>query len=239
MDLTDKVAVVTGASSGIGRHFARRLVERGTRVYGLARSLDKLNELQEELGDAFLSRQCDVREEEQVQAVFEDLREEADRLDILINNAGLGKFDDVTELPLEDWDVQVDTNLRGPFLCAREIIPQMREQNEAEGFGGHIINIASIAGLVGNPRMSAYNASKYGLRGFSQSLMQEVRGDGIKVSCVYPGSIGTNFSSTAGHSGADNPMRPEDVASTVLHLLETPGNYLISEIVMRPLRPRG
>jgi NAD(P)-dependent dehydrogenase (short-subunit alcohol dehydrogenase family) len=239
MDLTDAVAVVTGASSGLGTHFARALVERGATVYGLARSADTLEAVREDLGDAFHPLPCDVRDEDQVEAAFATISEEAGRLDVLLNNAGLGQFGPVDDLPLEDWDVQMDTNVRGVFLCTREAVPMMREQNEASGFGGHIVNIASIAGLLGNPNLTAYNASKFGVRGFSEALMKEVREDGIKVTCLYPGSVETNFFDVAGVEMTDNPLRPEDVAATVLHVLESPANHLLSEVVMRPLRPRG
>ncbi|GIV60532.1 MAG: hypothetical protein KatS3mg043_1621 [Rhodothermaceae bacterium] len=158
---------------------------------------------------------------------------------MLINNAGLGKFGPVDRLSVEDWDVQVATNLRGVFLCTRAAVPVMKQQNAETGFGGHIVNIASIAGLIGNPNISAYNATKFGLRGFSEALMKELRDDGIKVSCVYPGSIATEFFQTSGSNPAPNAMTAEDVGRTVMHLLETPDNYLISEVVMRPLRPRG
>ncbi len=239
MDLQGKVAVVTGASSGLGLAFARALAERGAEVYGLARSTDKLDEIQAELGEAFHPIGCDVREEDAVKQAFDEVRESAGRIDILVNNAGLGRFGAVDDLDTEAWDVQMETNLRGVFLCTRAAVPVMKEQNAESGFGGHIINIASVAGLVGNPSLSAYNTSKFGLRGFSQALMKELREDGIKVSCVYPGSVETSFSSNAGSSGSDNPMQPEDVAATVIHLLEGPDNYLISEVVMRPLRPKG
>jgi NADP-dependent 3-hydroxy acid dehydrogenase YdfG len=239
MDLTDAVAVVTGASSGLGTHFSRALIERGATVFGLARSADTLETLREELGDAFHPLPCDVRDEDQVAEAFATVREEGGRLDVLLNNAGLGQFGPVDDLPLEEWDVQMDTNVRGVFLCTREAVPTMREQNEASGFGGHIVNIASIAGLLGNPNLTAYNASKFGVRGFSEALMKEVRDDGIKVTCLYPGSIETNFFDVAGVDMTDNPLRPEDVAATVVHVLESPANHLISELVMRPLRPRG
>ena len=239
MDLTDTVAVVTGASSGLGTHFARHLVDRGATVYGLARSTDKLEALQDELGEAFHPLSCDVRDEGQVEGAFHTVRTEGGRIDVLLNNAGLGQFGPVDDLPLEEWDVQMDTNLRGVFLCTREAVPTMREQNEDSGFGGHIVNVASIAGLLGNPNLTAYNASKFGLRGFSESLMKEVRDDGIRVTCIYPGSIETNFFDVAGVEMTDNPLRPEDVAATVVHVLESPANHLISELVMRPLRPRG
>jgi NADP-dependent 3-hydroxy acid dehydrogenase YdfG len=239
MDLTDAVAVVTGASSGLGTHFSRSLIDRGATVYGLARSADKLDALQDNLGDSFRPVTCDVREEDQVADAFQTVRDESGRIDILLNNAGLGQFGPVDDLPLDEWDVQMDTNLRGVFLCTREAVPTMREQNEDAGVGGHIVNVASIAGLLGNPNLTAYNASKFGLRGFSESLMKEVREDGIRVTCIYPGSIGTNFFDVAGVEMTDNPLRPEDVAATVVHVLESPANHLISELVMRPLRPQG
>jgi short-subunit dehydrogenase len=144
----------------------------------------------------------------------------------------------VDELSLEDWDVQMNTNLRGVFLCTRAAVPQMKKQNAASGFGGHIINIASVAGLIGNPNLSAYNATKFGVRGFSEAIMQELRQHGIKVSCVYPGSVATEFFEVSGMRGADRPVTPEQVAQTILHILETDDNYLISEVVIRPLRPR-
>jgi len=239
MDLTDAVAVVTGASSGLGTHFSRSLIDRGATVYGLARSNDKLEAIRDDLGDAFRPLSCDVRDEEQVADAFDTVRDESGRIDVLLNNAGLGQFGPVDDLPLEKWDVQMDTNLRGVFLCTREAVPTMREQNEESGFGGHIINIASIAGLLGNPNLTAYNASKFGVRGFSESLMKEVRDDGIRVTCMYPGSVETSFFDVAGVDMTDNPLQPEDVSATVMHVLESPANHLISEVVLRPLRPRG
>lgn len=239
MNVSDKVAIVTGASSGIGRAFAEHLANKGAEVYGFARGADRLKEASEEIGNAFEPIQCDVRVEEDVQSAVDKVLEDAGRIDILINNAGLGIFGTLDELTVEAWDVQMETNVRGCFLCARAVAPQMRAQNEASGFGGHIVNIASIAGLLGNPDLSAYNASKFGVRGLSEALMKELRVDGIKVSCIYPGSIRTNFRSGSDSSGADFPMTPDDVAGTVLHVIETDDNYLISEVVMRPLRPRG
>lgn len=237
MDLTNKIAVVTGASSGIGLAFSKYLADRGTTVYGMARGLDRLENARNEIGDAFHALQCDVREEDQVRTAFDRLIDEAGRIDVLINNAGLGVFATVDELSTEDWDRQLETNVRGVFLCTRAAVPHMKRQNEESGFGGHIVNIASIAGRMGNPRLSAYNASKFAVRGFTESMMLELRSDGIKVSGVYPGSIQTNFSGTGG--GTTHPMTVDDIASTVMHILETDENYLISEVVMRPLRPKG
>ena len=237
MDLTDAVAAVTGASKGLGAHLSRMLADQGATVYGLARSTDTLETLRDHLGPAFHPVSCDVRTEEQVAAAFDRIDTEDGRLDVLINNAGLGQFGPVDDLDTEAFDVQMDTNVRGVFLCTREAVPRMRAQNEETGFGGHIVNIASIAGLLGNPNISAYNASKFAVRGFSEAVMKEVRGDGIRVTCLYPGSVDTNFFDVAGAEMTENPLRPEDVAQTVQHVLESPTNHLISEVVMRPLRP--
>ncbi|MFB6230867.1 MAG: SDR family oxidoreductase [Salinibacter sp.] len=237
MDLTNAVAVVTGASGGLGAHFSRMLTDQGATVFGLARSTDTLNALENELGEAFHPITCDVRAEAQVEAAFETVNSEAERLDVLINNAGLGQFGPVDDLDTDAFDVQMDTNVRGVYLCTREVVPTMRAQNEVSGFGGHIVNVASIAGLLGNPNISAYNASKFAVRGFSEAVMKEVREDGIRVTCLYPGSVDTNFFDVAGSEMTENPLQPEDVAATVRHVLASPPNHLISEVVMRPLRP--
>lgn len=239
MDLKDKVAVVTGASSGLGWSFSQALVRKGAVVYGLARNTEKLQELKSELGDRFYPIACDVMKEEDVDNAFGRVVEESGRIDILVNNAGLARRGAITELSSSDWDVQMDTNARGTFLCSRLAVPIMARQNESSGFGGHIVNIASIAGLLGNPQLSGYNASKFAVRGFSDALMKEVRDDGIKVTCIYPGSVDTNFAAVSGGGISPNAMTADDLAETLIHVLETSDNYLISELVMRPLRPRG
>lgn len=239
MDLQDKVAVVTGASSGLGWSFSQALVKKGATVYGLARNTAKLAALQVELGDRFHPVHCDVRDEEQIDNAFDGIVDDAGQLDVLVNNAGLARRGNVTELSGDDWDVQMDTNARGTFLCSRRAVPVMARQNKSSGFGGHIVNIASIAGLLGNPGLSTYNSSKYAVRGFSDALMKEVRDDGIKVTCIYPGSVDTNFAAISGGGISPNAMTADDLAETLIHVLETSDNYLISELVMRPLRPRG
>ncbi len=235
MNLHNRVAIVTGASSGLGREFSRKLVRLGVTVYGFARRIDRMKSLQSKIGAEFIPVECDVTHEASVKDAFFKIN----RLDILINNAGLGRFAAVDAQTKQDWDVQIETNLTGVYLCTRYAVPLMKDQNQQTGFGGHIVNIASVAGLVGNPNLSAYNATKFGLRGFSEATMKELRGDGIKVSCICPGSVETEFVSVAGSTGAPNPMHTQDIANTVIHVLQAPDNYLISEVVMRPLRPRG
>jgi NAD(P)-dependent dehydrogenase (short-subunit alcohol dehydrogenase family) len=239
MDLRDKVAVVTGASRGLGRAFSEALAESGARVFGLARSKDDLAETRDAIGDAFTPVTCDVTDREAVVAAFERVRQDAGRCDVLINNAGLGGFAQIEDLTEDQWETMIDVNLRGVVLCTRAAVPMMKDQNERDGFGGHIVNIASVAGLVGNANISVYNMTKFGVRGFSEALMKELRDDRIKVTCVYPGSVATHFFEVSGSQGSPGAMRPEDVAATVMHVIESSPNYLISEVVMRPLRPKG
>jgi len=239
MDLQDKVAVVTGASRGLGRAFSEALVARGARVFGLARSEDDLRAVRDTLGDAFAPVACDVTDRDAVDAAFQRVEDEAERCDVLINNAGLGQFGAIEDLGEEQWEVMLDVNLRGVVLCTRRAVPIMKAQNARDGFGGHIVNIASVAGLVGNANISVYNLTKFGVRGFSEALMKELRDDRIKVTCVYPGSVDTHFFEVAGTPGAAGAMDPRDVAATVLHTVESPPNYLVSEVMMRPLRPKG
>jgi NAD(P)-dependent dehydrogenase (short-subunit alcohol dehydrogenase family) len=239
MDLHDKVAVVTGASRGLGRAFSVALAGAGARVFGLARSEPDLRAIADALGDRFTPVACDVTDRAAVDAAFARVADEAGRLDVLVNNAGLGRFADVDALSPADWQVQVDTNLSGLFYCTHAAVPLMKRQHAEDGTVGHIVNVASVAGLVGNPSLSAYNATKFGVRGFSEATMKELRPHGIKVTCVYPGSVDTGFADEAGTRGNPNAMRAEDVAMTVLHVLQTPDGYLISEVVMRPMKVGG
>jgi len=235
MVLEGKTAIVTGASSGLGAEFSKALVAKGAIVYGLARRQERLDTLSRSLGPAFRPLTCDITVESEVQAAVGGLPE----IDILVNNAGLGRFAPVDKQAADDWGAQMDTNLSGVFYCTRAVVPTMKAQNDRTGFGGHIVNIASIAGLVGNPNLSAYNATKFGVRGFSEAIMKELRASGIKVTVLCPGSVATGFGRKAGSHGAAQPMLPTDIAATLVHVLDAPDNYLISEVVMRPLRPRG
>ncbi len=239
MDLNGKVCVVTGASRGIGKEFSKGLVNRGATVVGIGRSKESLASLQQELGENIHGYAADVSKEDQIESVFDKIENDFGKVDVLINNAGVGRFEELQNTSTEDWDIQIDVNLKGVYLCTRRVIPIMKAQNEKVGFGGHIVNIASIAGIMGVPKLSIYNATKFGLRGMSESLMKELRYDGIKVTCLFPGSIQTEFfDNINGMDAHSRMMQPEDVASTVMHVLEVPDNYLISEVVMRPFRPK-
>lgn len=236
MNIKSKIAIVTGASSGIGAEFSKDLVEKGATVYGLARSIDKLNKIREQLGDKFIPVQQDITKNDELEKWVSKTFSSEHTPDILINNAGLGYFANVDDLKLDEWNKMLNVNLSGIFYLTRLIVPLMKENEEI----CHIFNISSIAGLMGNPQLTAYNATKYGLRGFSDALFKELRYDGIKVSCFFPGSIATSFFDAINEVDQHpNMMQASDVSKTLIHVLETPDNFLINELIMRPLNPKN
>jgi len=167
--------------------------------------------------------------------VFNTVLEKHGKIDILINNAGLGYFGHCDELPIEQWHEMFDTNVTGLFYATRLALPSMKQQGL-----GHIINISSIAGLEGYQQVSAYCATKFAVRGFSDALYKEVRDFGVKVTCVYPGSVKTDFFRHSENIKAhDNMLMPYDVANQIIYCLESPPNFHNVNLEIRPLKPRG
>jgi NAD(P)-dependent dehydrogenase (short-subunit alcohol dehydrogenase family) len=183
----------------------------------------------ESFGRKALALPTDVRDAAQIEALASTVLSRLGRADILINNAGLGHFGPVDELAIERFDEMIAVNLRGAFLCTRAFVPSMKAQG-----GGAIVNVASVAGLVGNPNLSGYNASKFGLMGFSEATMLELRHFGIKVIAICPGSTATEFGAGRDPVGR---LAVEDVAHAVLGALTTSPNALQSQIHLRPLHP--
>lgn len=226
-----KVAVVTGAGRGIGRAIALELSRMGARVALVARTVSQLEEtakLSEGVGRVF---PADVRKRDDVQKVLEQVSSTFGPVDILVNAAGVGVFGQVVDFSDADYDLMLDTNLRSIFMSCRSVLPSMMAQGR-----GDIINIASIAGKVGSATRAVYCASKFGVVGFTQSLAEEVRQHGIRVSVICPGSTDTYFSSDPNREGkARNKMlAPSDVAHAVRMLVTQEPNSFISEIVLRP-----
>jgi NAD(P)-dependent dehydrogenase (short-subunit alcohol dehydrogenase family) len=230
LDLADRVAVVTGGTRGIGLATARMLVHAGSAVVVAARSGRDVERVADELGPRALGVACDVRRVDECERLMARTVERFGHLDILINNAGLGVFAPVEAMSLDDWHRQIETNLDGVFYCCRAALPHLKRA------GGWIINIGSLAGKNAFAGGAAYNASKFGLLGFSEALMLEVRHDGVRVSCVMPGSVATDFSGDAA-AGTDWKLHAEDVAQVVQDLLAFPGRALPSRIEIRPSRP--
>ena len=230
MELKEKTALITGASKGIGLSTAKALLEKGTTVVGWSRSKPDLDH------PNFYFFQTDVSKYEEVIRSYNELvRSVGSKIDILINNAGLGYDGTLEETTPDQWHQLFDVNVHSVFYCTQQVLPEMKRQ----GFG-HIINISSIAGTVGVPNMIGYSASKHAVRGISHSLFQEVRHYGVKVSCIYPGSVKTHFfDNIESKEASDHMIYPEDIAGTIIHLLEARQNYHHVDVEVRPLMPKG
>lgn len=236
-NIEKKSAVVTGATRGIGLAIAQALLERGARVLICSRKKDGVERavatLESRYGDQIHGISCDVSSHSNVQSLFRRANEMFGGVDILINNAGIGSHNNVEQTSTEEWDATIGTNLSGVFYCCREAIPLMK------GRGGYIINVGSLAGKNPIPGMAAYCASKFGLLGFSEALMQEVRYDHIRVSCVMPGSVNTSFGRNSERDPAMTwKLLPEDVGTVVVNLLEMDSRALPSRVEIRPSEPK-
>ncbi|MGI8896896.1 MAG: SDR family oxidoreductase [Pyrinomonadaceae bacterium] len=236
MDLNGKVAIVTGGTRGIGRAIAEALVREGINVCIGARKRSEIDETVGALAGlkkgSITGIVCDVCDHSQVQALIKRTVSEFGGLDILVNNAGVGIFSTVEEMSPEDFRNVIETNLFGVYYCCHEAIPLMKRRG-----GGYIINMSSLAGANSHPRMAAYNASKFGLNGFSEALMQEVRHEGIKVSYIMPGSVNTEFGGDEPGEDKSWQLQPKDIARVVLDLLHHDERSLPSRVEIRPSKP--
>lgn len=236
MNLNGKSAIVTGGTKGIGRAISGALVREGVNVCVSSRHEDEIEATVSELsrlhGGDVVGAVCDVRNHDEVKALVAHAVAEFGCVDLLINNAGIGIFGKVEDTRPEDFRAVLETNLFGVFYCCHEAIPEMKKRG-----GGYIINISSLAGTNAHPKMAAYNASKFGLNGFSEALMQEVRHDGIKVSYIMPGSVNTEFGGDEPGTEKDWQLQPPDIARVVLDLFHHDDRSLPSRVEIRPSRP--
>jgi NAD(P)-dependent dehydrogenase (short-subunit alcohol dehydrogenase family) len=232
--LEGKRALVTGGTRGIGRAIVERLLAAGARVAFCGRS--EADWAEEELRARGFTQayatSCDVSIPEQVEELFRFADAKLGGLDILVNNAGIGIFKPTAELTIEDWRRTIDINLSGSFYCSRAALERMRPAG-----GGYIINLSSLAGKNPFAGGAAYNASKFGLNGFSEAMMLDHRQEEIRVTYIMPGSVDTNFSPRTGGKGADWKIAPEDVADMVLAVLRMPARTLVSRVEIRPSKP--
>jgi NADP-dependent 3-hydroxy acid dehydrogenase YdfG len=235
MNVERKIAVITGASSGLGASLAETLVDKSAVVYGLARNAEKLYDIENKLGKNFIPVVMDITKQEEIASWISNTFSNSRLPDILINNAGAGYFTQIDELSLDRWHEMINTNLNGTFYITSKIVPLMKaNQNTC-----HIVNIGSILGKTTRAESAAYSATKYGMQGFSEALFKELRSYKIKVTCVNPGSIETHFFEDSGIYPHNHMLQPNDIAALIIHIIETPDNFLVDEITMRPLIPNS
>jgi 3-oxoacyl-[acyl-carrier protein] reductase len=229
--LEGKVAIITGASRGIGFAVAHRLGTLGAKVGFCARDAGKLKSSADELrpvAAGVFSAAVDVRHGDQIVAFVQNTQKALGPVEILVNNAGIGYFGPTHEATEENWDSVLDTNLKAVFLASKAVAPGMIERR-----GGHIINIASLAGKNAFAGGGIYCASKWGLLGLTECMAEDLRVYGIRVSAVCPGSVATDFS-PRGKKDISKMLQAEDIALVVEMILRQAPQSFISEVLLRP-----
>lgn len=240
--LENKVAIVTGASSGMGEATALDLAKEGARVVITARRSEKLAEVEKRIMDnhgTCLSLPLDVTDEEAVKRCIQKVEDTWGTIDILINNAGVMLLSPIDEADTADWRRMLDTNLLGLLLMTRYVLPSMKEQRS-----GHIVNVSSVAGRTAGPTRSVYNATKWGVVGFSEALRQEVVGYNIRTTIIEPGIVATELQDHIPHETTKEnlkkwiqtsyPLQSEDISAAIIYALSQPSHVNVNEILIRP-----
>ncbi len=231
--LKGSVAIVTGAGRGIGKAISRSLSAEGAAVVLAARSKVEIDAVAAECrteGPEAIAVQTDITRPADVRNLIETAVHTFGRIDLLVNNAGIGFFKPVVEMSLEEFDSMWNVNVRGVFLAIKEVLPIMEQSG-----GGCIVNIGSLAGKNSVRDGAGYAATKWALRGFASSLMLEVREKNIRVVTIFPGSVDTTFSTRPKSGRAIT--KPEDVAAAVIFAATVPSRSMVSELDVRPTRP--
>lgn len=233
--MKNKTAFITGASKGIGFAIAQSLVKESVNVCITARNKDDLetaaNKLNKINSGRAIAVYCDVKNyQSQVNAVHKTI-EQFGSLDYLIANAGIGHFANIADLSIEQWQDTIDTNLTGVFYSVKATLEELSRTK------GYIITISSLAGKNTFAGGSAYNASKFGLNGFSEAIMLDLRYKGIKVTTIMPGSVSSYFGGRSPEEGKDWRIQPEDIGQMIVDLLKMPARTLPSRVEVRPSIP--
>ena len=238
MDFNGRIALVTGGTRGIGKAIAEGLAKRGANVVVAGRNLHAANEVAASLsspGIKVIGMKLDVSNSEEVEDVFEEIRKEFNRIDILINNAGITKDGLLMRMREEAWDAVIDINLKGVFLCSREAIKDMAKQRY-----GRIVNITSVAAFMGNPGQANYSASKAGIVGFTKTVAREYAGRGVTVNAVAPGFIETAMTDVLPENIKEEMKKliplgkfgtVEDVANAVIFLASPDSAYITGQVI--------
>lgn len=229
-----KVVYITGGTKGIGKGIAKALLDSGYKVAISGRNLETVNEAIKELGnsDQVLAIQSDVRNYEDEVSAVEQIVNKFGRLDVVIANAGVGIFSSVEDMSLEDWNTMIDTNLTGVFHTLKASVKQLKENK------GYYISIASLAGINFFANGSGYNASKFGVVGFTQAAMLDLRNADVKVTTILPGSVSSNFNDHEPSAADHWKIQPEDMGQLVVDILAMNPRVLPSKIEVRPTKTK-
>ncbi|UPM52497.1 SDR family oxidoreductase [Gottfriedia acidiceleris] len=228
----NQVVIITGAGSGLGASIAKKYSENGAHICLLGRTENKLREIGKQLPNNYSIHTVDVSEHEDVKRVFDTIIQTYGKVDILFNNAGVGIFDLAEELTEEAVHNMIDINLKGTIFCSQEVLKQMKKQDS-----GTIVNIVSTAGLIGKATESVYCASKFGVKGFTESLVVELTGTPISVFAAYMGGMNTDF--WAGIFDEDKTskmMNPDDIAEIIIENIKPRKNISIPEIIIKNIK---
>ena len=238
-EIHDKVVIITGASSGLGEATARRLAKSGARVMLAARREDRLVALRDAIveqgGDA-IYKVTDVTDREQMQALAQATLDAYDRIDVLVNNAGLMPLSPLDKLKVDEWDTMIDVNIRGVLYGIAAVLPTMRKQH-----AGHIINLSSVAGHKVFPSSAVYSATKYAVKAISEGMRQEGNGE-IRSTNISPGAVATELPSTISDTDTaknvdelyDMAIDPDAIARAVAFAIEQPADVDVNELIIRP-----
>lgn len=229
-----KVALITGGSKGIGLGIAEALLEQGMKVAITSRSEETAKAAARDLDrneDNVLGIAADVRDYESQQKAVAAVLNKFGKIDVLIANAGLGHFENISDMSVQQWNETIDTNLTGVFYSVKSSLKALKDSK------GYIITVSSLAGTNFFEKGTAYNASKFGLTGFSQALMMDLRQDDVKVSTIMPGSVSSNFGGRNPDEGLDWRIQPEDIGQITVDLLKMNPRTLPSKIEVRPSKP--
>ena len=226
-----QTAVITGASSGIGKALALQLADAGYKIVLVARSTEKLDSISEEIqknGVECLAVPTNVAQPNQINKLKDRALAFGD-VSVVVNNAGVGKFSGIEDITLEDWNWQINVNLRASFLVSQAFIPGMKQK-----LNGVLVFMNSVAGKKGYPYSAAYVASKYGMRGLADSLREELREDNIKVISIHPGAVDTPFWDGKGvNFPREEMLNTHTLAQSIVHAIQSPGNFAVEELVVR------
>jgi len=232
-DIKNKVALITGGTKGIGFGIAESMLKEGMKVAVTGRTAEGVEKAQTALSayGEVLGLVSDVRDLSSLEVAVKNIQEKWSKLDVLIANAGVGHFGSIIDMSPEDWQETIDINLTGVFNSAKACIPALKETK------GYIITIASLAGTNFFAGGSAYNASKFGLVGFTQAMMLDLRHEGINVSTIMPGSVATYFNNHVPNENDGWKIQIEDLGQMTVDLLKLDPRTLPSKIEVRPSQP--